>query len=111
MLPIGTKVRVKLDVNKDIIGKKLIGWKSGKVTNVNDQLNIYDPIEYNTIQLNNNIIQPEQQTFNKYDIFIIEEPINSNMVGASYDSLNNCFIFSISFKISFFVKFCFSTLI
>ena len=31
MLPIGTKVRVKLDVNKDITGKKLIGWRSGDI--------------------------------------------------------------------------------
>ena len=36
--------------------------------------------------------QEQQQTkFNKYDIFIIEEPNNNvNMVGTSYDSLNNC---------------------
>ena len=31
MLPIGTKVRVKLDVNKDITGKRLIGWRSGDI--------------------------------------------------------------------------------
>ena len=31
MLPVGTKVRVKLDVNKDITGKRLIGWRSGDI--------------------------------------------------------------------------------
>ena len=31
MLPIGTKVRVKLYVNKDITGKRLIGWRSGDI--------------------------------------------------------------------------------
>ena len=31
MLPVGTKVRVKLDVNKDINGKRLIGWRSGDI--------------------------------------------------------------------------------
>ena len=70
------------------------GWKSGKVTNMTDELNIYDPIEYYRLQLNNNIQEEEQEQeqtkFNKYDIFIIEEPVNINMVGTSYDSLNNC---------------------
>ena len=33
--------------------------------------------------------EQEQTKFNKYDIFIIEEPVNINMVGISYDSLNN----------------------
>ena len=31
IIPIGTKVRVTLDVNKDITGKKLIGWRSGDI--------------------------------------------------------------------------------
>ena len=31
MLPINTKVRVRLDVNKDINGKRLIGWRSGDI--------------------------------------------------------------------------------
>ena len=31
MLPIGTKVRIQLDVNKDITGKRLIGWRSGDI--------------------------------------------------------------------------------
>ena len=31
MLPVGTKVRVKLDVNKDINGKRLIGWRSADI--------------------------------------------------------------------------------
>ena len=58
---------------------------------MNDELNIYDPIDYYRLQLNNNVQEEEQQTkFNKYDIFIIQEPINVNMVGTSYDSLNNC---------------------
>ena len=59
---------------------------------MNDELNIYDPIDYYRIQLNNNVQKEEvQQTkFKKYDIFIIEEPVNINMVGTSYDNLNNC---------------------
>ena len=59
---------------------------------MNDELNIYDPIDYYRLQLNNNVQEEEQQQtkFNKYDIFIIEEPVNINMVGTSYDSLNNC---------------------
>ena len=59
---------------------------------MNDELNIYDPIDYYRIQLNNNVQEEQQQQtkFNKYDIFIIEEPVNINMVGTSYDSLNNC---------------------
>ena len=31
MLPIGTKVQVKLDVNNDITGKRLIGWRCGDI--------------------------------------------------------------------------------
>ena len=31
MLPISTKVRVKLDVNKDITGKRLLGWRSSDI--------------------------------------------------------------------------------
>ena len=31
MLPINTKGRVRLDVNKDINGKRLIGWRSGDI--------------------------------------------------------------------------------
>ena len=31
MLPIVTKVRVKLDVNIDITGKRLIDWRSGDI--------------------------------------------------------------------------------
>ena len=60
---------------------------------MNDELNIYDPIDYYRLQLNNNVQEEEQQQikFNKYDIFIIEEPNNNvNLVGTSYDSLNNC---------------------
>ena len=40
---------------------------------MNDELNIYDPIDYYRIQLNNNVQEEEvQQTkFNKYDIFIL----------------------------------------
>ena len=60
-------------------------------TNVNNDLNLYDPIDYYRLQLNNNVQEEQQQTkFNKYDIFIIEEPNNVNLVGTSYDSLNNC---------------------
>ena len=82
-------IKKKINVKFEIVLLYENGWKSGKITNLIDQLNVYDPIEYNTTQLNNNIVQPEQQTFNKYDIFIIEEPINI-LVGASYDSMNNC---------------------
>ena len=31
LLEFGSKVRVKLDVNKDITGKRLIGWRSGDI--------------------------------------------------------------------------------
>ena len=59
---------------------------------MNDELNIYDPIDYYRLQLNNNVQEEEQQQikFNKYDIFIIQEPNNVNIVGTSYDSLKNC---------------------
>ena len=60
---------------------------------MNDELNVYDPIDYYRLQLNDNVQEEQQQQqtkFNKYDIFIIEEPVNINMVGLSYDSLNNC---------------------
>ena len=85
-------IKKKINAKFEIVILYNDGWKSGKVTNMNDELNIYDPIDYYRIQLNNNVQEEEQQQtkFNKYDIFIIEEPVNINMVGLSYDSLNNC---------------------
>ena len=85
-------IKKKINAKFEIVILYANGWKSGKVTNMNDELNIYDPIDYYRIQLNNNVQEEEQQQtkFNKYDIFIIEEPVNINMVGLSYDSLNNC---------------------
>ena len=84
-------IKTKINAKFEIVILYADGWKSGKVTNMNDELNIYDPIDYYRLQLNNNVQEEQQQTkFNKYDIFIIEEPVNINMVGTSYDSLNNC---------------------
>ena len=86
-------IKKKINAKFEIVILYDDGWKSGKVTNMNDELNIYDPIDYYRLQLNNNVQEEEQQQtkFNKYDIFIIEEPNNTvNMVGTSYDSLNNC---------------------
>ena len=42
---------------------------------MNDELNVYDPIDYYRLQLINNVQEEQQQQqtkFNKYDIFIIE---------------------------------------
>ena len=86
-------IKKKINAKFEIVILYNDGWKSGKVTNMNHELNIYDPIDYYRLQLNNNVQEEEQQQtkFNKYDIFIIEEPNNNvNMVGTSYDSLNNC---------------------
>ena len=87
-------IKKKINVKFEIVVLYRDGWKSGTVTNMTDELNIYNPIEYYRVQLNNNIQEEEQEQeqtkFNKYDIFIIEEPVNINMVGTSYDSLNNC---------------------
>ena len=87
-------IKKKINAKFEIVILYNDGWKSGKVTNMNDDLNIYDPIDYYRLQLNNNVQEEQQQQtkFNKYDIFIIEEPnnVNVNLVGTSYDSLNNC---------------------
>ena len=89
-------IKKKINAKFEIVLLYNDGWKSGKVTNMNDELNIYDPISYYRVQLNNNVQEQEQEQeqeqtkFNKYDIFIIEEPNNVNLVGTSYDSLNNC---------------------
>ena len=84
-------IKKKINAKFEIVILYADGWKSGKVTNIKDKLDIYDPIDYYRLQLDNNTQEEEQQTkFNKYDIFIIEEPINNDMVGLSYDSLNNC---------------------
>ena len=67
MLPIGTKVRIKLDVNKDITGKKLIGWRSGDIRWSRNILEIENmvlkagfPIMY-TLKNENNIFRTRQQ--------------------------------------------------
>ena len=83
-------IKKKINAKFEIVILYVDGWKSGKVTNMNDELNIYDPIDYYRLQLNNNVQEEQQTKFNKYDIFIIEEPVDINMVGTSYDSLNNC---------------------
>ena len=86
-------IKKKINAKFEIVILYEDGWKSGKVTNMNDELNIYDPIDYHRLQLNNNIQeeQHQQTKFNKYDVFIIEEPNNNvNMVGLSFDNLNKC---------------------
>ena len=77
-------INIKIEVNL----KYMDGWKSGKITNIDDDINFYDAIEYNITQLDNNKIVTEQKYFNNYEFFIIQEP--TRQVGNSSDNNNNC---------------------